>query len=72
MPLLLSVRVTMDELVGERGLLMDKARTLGGDAESGVWDGLGLEEPCCEATDTGRDRRYQPPVYVKAMSWYSV
>lgn len=60
-------------MLGERGLLIDIARTLGGDAESGGW--VKFEADAADtaaAVDTGKERRYHPPVYVSATSWYSL
>lgn len=55
-----------DEPLDDRGRAADI--TLGGDPEIGGPRGGLIVEKFVDAMDVGRESRYQPPVYVKAMS----
>lgn len=68
-PLPLSSRLVTEDPLEERGRCIDRARTLGGEIETGPTGEEGLVSAI--GLDLGTERRYQPPVKVKAISWYS-
>ncbi len=60
--------MTTEDPVGDRGRCIDSCLTLGGEMDMGCDFGLGDPDGIIGVLETGRDRRYQPPVYVKAIS----